>query len=140
MVHVCLGCLFLPFDLVPGAFEEHIADQTHHEQIEVSDADPKLHTAGINREAHKPVETQAGDVQDVLPLENNVLVMVAGDFIGVGVVGVKQFSVLCAVNLHVLPEQRIQPQDAILPVSHDLCVGVPPPGGVGSSWPPERES
>ena len=42
------------------------------------------------RKSHKPVESKSWNMQDFITLKSDVLVMLTGLFVGVGVVGVKQ--------------------------------------------------
>ena len=65
-------------------------------------------------------------MQDLVALENDIFIMLTGNFIRVGMVGIKELSVLCPVDLHIFREQRIQSQDAVLAVPHDLRVGISP--------------
>ena len=63
-------------------------------------------------------------MQHLIPFEDDVLVVLAGNFIGISVVDVVQFTVLGTVYLHVFRKQRIQPQHTVLAVSDDLRIGV----------------
>ena len=63
-------------------------------------------------------------MQHLIPFEDDVLVVFAGDFIGIGVVDVVQLSVFGSINLHIFRKQRIQTQHTVLAVSDDLRIGV----------------
>ena len=63
-------------------------------------------------------------MQNLIPFEDDVLVVLAGNFIGVGMVDVVQLAVFGTVYLHVLRKQRIQTQHTVLAVSDDLRIGV----------------
>ena len=81
---------------------------------------------GYRAESHKTVEAQAGNVEDLIALEDDVFVMLTGNFIRIGVIGIEQIAIFRPVDLHVFRKQRIQPQDAVFSVPHDLCVSVTP--------------
>ena len=78
-------------------------------------------------EAHKSVESQTGDVQNFIPAKNNILVVLAGLFIGVGVIGVDQVAAFrITVDLDIFGKQGIETEDAVFAVPDNLCIGVAP--------------
>lgn len=81
---------------------------------------------GDGRKTHKPVEAQAGNVQDFVPVEQDVFIVFARHFISVGVVDVIQLPAVLSVNFDVFREKRIKAKDAVFPVAHDLGERVSP--------------
>ena len=63
--------------------------------------------------------------------KDDVLIVLSGNLIGVGVVDVIQLALFGAVNLHVFRQERIQAQNRILTVPHYLTIGVSPQQQVG---------
>ena len=62
------------------------------------------------------------DGADLIHAEGDVLVVFPRNFIRIGVVDVVQLAFVRAVYLHAFREQRVQPQDVIPAVPHDLRV------------------
>ena len=67
--------------------------------------------------AHDSVEAQSGNVQHVLRAQAHHLALAGG-------VVVDELSTVVPVHLHLIRQQRIQPQNVAAPVAQDLAVGV----------------
>ena len=82
---------------------------------------------GNRAESHQTVESKPRNVQDLIPLKNDILVMLSRLFIGVCMIGVEKITRFrIAVDLDVFRQQRIKTNNLILSVTHNLCVGVAP--------------
>ena len=81
---------------------------------------------GNGRETDQPIEAKPWDMQNLIPLENDVLIMLTWHLVCVGVVGIKQVAVFRPVDLHIFREQWIKPQNSVFAITDDLCVGVSP--------------
>ena len=95
---------------------------------------------GNGAKAYQSIEAEAGNVQNFVALENNIFIMLTGNFIRVSMVGIKKLSVLCPVDLHVFREKRIQAKNAVLAISHNLCIGIAPQEQVRHHGFPEGEA
>ena len=95
---------------------------------------------GDRREADQTIETQTGDVEDLVPAEVDILVLLSGHLIGVSVVDVIDLPLLITIRLHVLRQQRVQRHDVIPAVPDDLGVSIAPEEQVRHHGFPEGEA
>ena len=65
-------------------------------------------------------------MEDLIPPKVNILVVLTRLFIRVGMIDVKNLSLIIPVDLHVLRKQRIQSKDAVLAIPDDLRIAVSP--------------
>ena len=79
---------------------------------------------GDRREAHQPVEAKPRYMEDLVAPEQDILVLIAGDFVGIGMVDVIDLALLVPVHFHILRQQRIQAKDRVFPVSDDLRISI----------------
>ena len=70
-------------------------------------------------------------MEDLVPAEVEVFILLSRNFIRVGVVDIVELATLISVNFDILRQKRIQTQHRILAIPDDLCVGVAPEEQMG---------
>lgn len=95
---------------------------------------------GNGREADQPVKAKAGDMEDFIGTEVDILPVFPWHFIRVGVINIIEVPRLIPVYLRIFREQRIQPQYGVLPIPDDLRIGVAPQEQVGHHSLPEGKA
>ena len=63
-------------------------------------------------------------MKNLVSPEQDVLVLLTGDLIRIGVIDVVDIALFITVHLYVLRQQRVQTEDGILSISHDLCIRI----------------
>ena len=95
---------------------------------------------GDRREADQTIEAETGDVENLVPAEVDILVLLSGHLIGVSVVDVIDLPLLVTIRLHVLRQQRVQRHDVVPAVSDDLGVSIAPEEQMRHHGFPERKA
>ena len=65
-------------------------------------------------------------MENLVPAEINILVLLSRNFIRVCVVDIIKLAALITVHFDIFRQKRIQPQHRVLAIPDDLCVGVAP--------------
>ena len=56
----------------------------------------------------------------------DILVVLSGVFIRVGLIVSEYFSIIISIDLHVFLKQRIETNDPVSAISDDLCIAITP--------------
>ena len=76
-------------------------------------------------------------MEDLVPAEVDVFILLSRNFIRVCVVDIVKLATLISIHFDILRQKRIQTQHRVLAIPNNLCIGVAPEEQVGHQCLPE---